>query len=129
MPNKAEYDAVFSRLRALTDLIEQEARESEGFFEGLQQVLMSPEARVAVTKPQTKSKTPILPIIAILHEKGVSELTDQLQRLTNDKLARLAADEGIKRLKDAKGTEREELITALVETAQNRLKQGESFTR
>jgi hypothetical protein len=129
MPTKPQYDAVFSRLRAITELIEQEARESEGFFEGLQKILMTPEAMVALDKPQIRSKAPILPVLAILHEQGETTLREQLERLTNDKLARLAADEGIKRLKDAKNTERNDLVAAILETARNRLKQGEAFTR
>lgn len=129
MPSKAEYDAVFSRLRAIADLVEQEARECDGFFEGLQKILMTPEAIVALEKPQTRKREPILAIVAVLHEQGEEALREQLKRLTNDKLARLAADEGIKRLKDAKSTERTELIDFLFATAQSRLKQGESFTR
>jgi hypothetical protein len=129
MPTKPQYDAVFSRLRAITELIEQEARESEGFFEGLQKILMTPEAMVALDKPQIRSKAPILPVLAILHEQGETTLREQLERLTNDKLARLAADEGIKRLKDARNTERNDLVAAILETARNRLKQGEAFTR
>lgn len=129
MPSKKDYDAVFSRLRALTDLIEQEARESLGFFEGLQKILLSEEAVLSADKPLTRRKAPILAVLSILHERGESALREELERLTNDQLARLATDEGIKRLKDAKAAERIELQNALVEMAQNRLKQGESFTR
>jgi hypothetical protein len=129
MPSKQDYDAVFSRLRALTDLIEQEARESLGFFEGLQKILLSEEVVISADKPLARRKAPILHVLSILHERGESALREELERLTNDQLARLAADEGIKRLKDAKATERKELQDALFEIAQNRLKQGESFTR
>lgn len=129
MPSKKDYDAVFSRLRALTDLIEQEARESLGFFEGLQKILLSEEAVISADKPLARRKAPILHVLSILHERGESALREELERLTNDQLARLATDEGIKRLKDAKATERKELQDALLEIAQNRLKQGESFTR
>lgn len=129
MPSKQEYDAVFSRLRALADLIEEEASESLGFFEGLQQILMSEEAIASLSKPQVKRKAPILAILTVLHEKGEQALHDELARLTNDQLARLAVDEGIKRFKEAKNTERSDLVEILVETAKNRLRQGESFTR
>ena len=129
MRTKLEYDAVFSRLRLIADLIEQEARKSDPFFEGLQKALMSSEAIVALERPQTRKKEPILKIVTILHKEGEASLCEQLEKLTNDKLARLAADEGIKRLKEAKSAERQELLECLITTAKKRLKQGESFTR
>lgn len=130
MPSKSETDAVFSRLRALFDAICEEAQRNPEFFERIQSILMSEAAIISVEKSAGKtSRKPILPIVDVMHTEGEQGLRIKLDQLTNDQLARLSADEGIKRLKEAKSIERKELISMLVEMASSRLRQGETFTR
>ncbi len=130
MPSKKETDAILTRLRALCDVIYEEAQKSPEFCERLSSILLSEEAALALRKPSGKlSREPIIHIVEVVHSSGEQGLRNALQQLTNDQLARLATDEGVKRLKEAKSIDREELISLLVETGSNRLKQGETFTK
>jgi len=130
MPSKKENEAILTRLRALFNVIQEEAQKSPEFLERLGAILLSDQATVALGKSSGKpSREPIIHIVETIHAFGEQGLRDELQRLTNDQLARLAASESRKRLKEANSAEREELIHLLVETAANRLKQGESFMK
>ena len=130
MPSKRENEAILTRLRALFKVISDEAQKSPEFLDRLSSILLSKQATLEVGKSSAKpSREPIIRIVEILHSSGEERLLNELQQLTNDQLARLAADEGVKKLKEAKRTDREGLISLLVETASNRLKQGATFTR
>lgn len=130
MPSKKDNEAILTRLRALFNVIYEEAQRSPEFLESLSSILLSEQAKLALGKPSGKlSREPIIHIVEIVHASGEQGLRNELQLLTNDQLARLAAGEGVKRLKEAKSIRREELISLLVETGSNRLKQGETFTK
>lgn len=130
MPTKQQKDAVLSRLRALFEAVSEEAIRSPDFFSKIEQILLSPEAVVSSqVKPVIGVKPPIINVLEILHREGESAARDSLDKLTNDDLAKLTVADGIKKLKEAKSMERESLIAFLLETASNRLKQGESFTK
>ncbi|MDO9069492.1 MAG: hypothetical protein Q7W05_13690 [Deltaproteobacteria bacterium] len=130
MPNKKESEAILNRLRAFFNAICEEAQRSPEFLDRLSSVILSEKSALSSGKPARKSsREPIIHIVEIVHSSGELGLRDKLQLLTNDQLARLAADEGVKRLKEAKSIDRENLISLLVETGSNRLKQGETFTK
>lgn len=130
MSNKKESEAILNRLRAFFNVICEEAQRNPEFLDRLSAVLLSETTALTIGKSLGKtSREPIIHIVEIVHSSGEQGLRDKLQQLTNDQLARLAADEGVKRLKEAKSIDREILISLLVETGSNRLKQGETFTK
>lgn len=67
--------------------------------------------------------------VEVLHRSGESTLRELLEQLTNDDLIRLCVHDGIKKLKDARTLERQQMIDLLTTTAISRLGQGESFTK
>lgn len=129
MPSKKDYDAVFLKLRSLASLIESEAKGNDTFFEKIQNVLMGEMDSVSASKPLVRQKSPNFSVVSVLHENGEQHLLGRLELMTNEQLIRLAQADGIKRIKEARNIERSELIRIIVETANNRLKQGQSFTR
>lgn len=130
MPSKKENEVILTRLRALFNVIYEEAQKNPEFLGRLSSILLSEQATLALGKSSGKPpREPIIHIVKIIHSSGEQGLRNELQQLTNDQLARLAADEGIKRLREAQSIEREELVSVLIETASNRLKQGETFTK
>ena len=130
MPSKKQKDAVLSRLRALFDAVADEATRSPSFFARIEEILLSPEAVLALQqKPPTSPRTPTLNLLEILHRDGPTAARDSLDKLTNDELARLAVADGTRKPKEAKSMERVALMDLLLQTAESRLKQGESFTK
>ena len=130
MPTKKQRDAVLSRLKALVEAIDEEGARNPDFFSRIEKILLSPDAIVATHKKGgSNAKTPALNILDVLHRDGEPEARKSLESQTNDELAKLAAADGVKKLNEAKSMERDALIDLLIETATNRLKQGESFTK
>lgn len=130
MPNKKDNEAILNRLKSFFNIIYEEAQSNPEFLDRLNSVLLSEKTDLTIKKQAKKSsREPIIHIVEIVHSSGEQGLRDKLQQLTNDQLARLATDEGVKRLKEAKSIDRENLISLLVETGSNRLKQGEAFTK
>lgn len=131
MPSNTEKEAIHSRLKALLDAVYEEALRSPEFFDRVERILLSPEARLAVHKPtSTPSRKSInINIVEILHQDGEAGLRSALSGHTNEDLTRLCVQEGIKKMKDAKSLDRDALIEVLMQTASSRLKQGESFTK
>ena len=130
MPSKKQKDAVLSRLHALFDAVADEAIRSPDFFARIEEILLSPEAVLALQEePTTLSRTKSLNLLEILHRDGPTAARDSLDKLTNDELAKLAVADGTRRSRVAKSMERVALMELLLQTAQSRLKQGESFTK
>ena len=129
MPSNTEKEAIHSRLKALLDAVYDEALRSPEFFDRIERILLSPEARLAVQKPASTSGRQSINIVELLHRNGEPALLQNLEQCTNEDLARLCVQEGVKKAKEAKSLERDELIELLLQTANNRLKQGESFTK
>ena len=130
MLSKKQKDAVISRLRSLFEAVSDEASRNPDFFARIEGILLSPEAIVATQQsPSSAAKTPALNLLELLHRKGSAATIKALEELTNDELAKLATADGVKKLKEAKSMERPTLIDLLIETAANRLRQGESFTK
>jgi hypothetical protein len=123
-------DAVLSRLRSLFEAVADEASRNPTFFARIESVLLSPEAVVATQqKPSSFARVPTLNVLEILHRDGVAAATEALGKLTNDELAKLTVADGTKKPKEAKSMDRAALIDLLIQTAGNRLRQGESFTK
>lgn len=130
MQTKKQKDAVLSRLRSLFEAVSDEASHNHNFFARIEEILLSSEAIVATKKsPSSTAKTPSLNLLEILHREGKAATLEALESLTNDELAKLASADGVKKLKEAKSMERPVLIGLLIETAEKRLRQGESFTK
>ncbi len=129
MPSNTEKEAIHSRLKALLDAVYEEALRSPDFFNRIERILLSPEARLAVQKPTSTPSRKSINIVEILHQDGEAGLQSALSGHTNEDLTRLCVQEGIKKMKDAKSLDRDALIDALMQTASSRLKQGESFTK
>ena len=131
MPSKQQKDAVLSRLRALFEAVADEATRSPVFFARIEEILLSPEAVVATQqKSSSSSRAPALTnLLEILHRDGPRVARDSLDKLTNDELARLAVADGTRKPKEAKSMDRVALIDLLIQTAESRLRQGESFTK
>lgn len=129
MPSNTEKEAIHSRLKALLDAVYEEALRSPEFFDRIERILLSPEARLSVHKPTSTPSRQSINIVEILHQSGEAGLRSTLDGHTNEDLTRLCVQEGIKKMKDAKSLERDALIEVLMQTASSRLKQGESFTK
>jgi hypothetical protein len=129
MPSNTEKEAIHSRLKALLDAVYEEALRSPDFFDRIERILLSPEARLAVHKPTSTPSRQSINIVEILHQDGEAGLRSVLSGHTNEDLTRLCVQEGIKKMKDAKSLDRDALIEVLMQTASSRLKQGESFTK
>lgn len=129
MPSKTEKEAIHSRLKALLDAVYEEALRSPEFFDRIERILLSPEARLAVHRPTSTPSRKSINIVEILHNEGEAGLRSALSGHTNEDLTRLCVQEGIKKMKDAKTLDRDALIEVLMQTANSRLKQGESFTK
>lgn len=130
MPSKQQKDAVLSRLRALFAAVEDEASRNPAFFEKIESILVSSELVIATQqKPASSTKAPTVNLLEILHRDGGPAAREALGALTNDELVRLASADGIKKPKEAKAMEREALIELLLQMADKRLRQGESFTK
>lgn len=130
MPSKKENEEMLTKLKELFDAIYDQAQNNPKFSDVLCSILQSEKAEHTTRKsPKKPPREPIIHIVEILYSSGEQGLRDELQKLTNSQLARIAADEGVKRLKEAKNTDREILISILVETGSNRLKQGETFAK
>ncbi|MDG5816647.1 hypothetical protein QA601_16235 [Chitinispirillales bacterium ANBcel5] len=130
MQNNKKLDMSLKKLKELFKLIESEAKDSPAFLEKLA-IIFGQEFYEAtnIQSGDKKTKKPILNIVDILHRSGQETLLKELDVLTNDQLAKLASQEGIKKFKDAKSAERQDLIESLSEIASNRLSQGSSFTK
>jgi len=129
MPTNSQKEAVYTRLRALCDAVYEEALRSPEFFARIEEVLLSPDAKVSVQQKSPTPQRPSLNTVEILHRDGESGLLSALEQLTNDDLIRLCTADGIKKSKDAKALDRQQLIGLLTSTATSRLNQGESFTK
>lgn len=130
MQNVKKLDMSLKKLKELFNLIESEAKGSPAFLEKLANVFgQELDEATNIQSGDKKTKEPILNIVDILHRAGQEALLKELDVLTNDQLAKLASQEGIKKYKDAKSAERGDLIESLSEIASNRLSQGSSFTK
>jgi len=129
MSSNQEKEAIRQRLKALFDVVYEEALQNPSFFSRLEAILLSPEAKLSLqSKTSPLGRSP-LNMLDILHRDGDTALRDTLNNYTNDELARLCVRERIRKLKEAKSLDRSALIDLLVETAKSRLKQGESFVK
>lgn len=130
MLSKQQKDAALGRLRALFQVISDEASRNADFLTAIEGVLLCPEgAPAAQQKASGVAKIPPVNIMEILHRDGIAAAKSALDQMTNDELVKLASADGIKKPKEAKNMERESLIILLLQTAENRLRQGESFTK
>jgi hypothetical protein len=122
--------AVRTRLKALCDAVYDEAIKNPNFFEQLERILLSTEAKVVINnKSESAPKKIILNLLETLHSEGRDALLIALEAKTSDELIRICTKEGIRKTKEAKAMTRLELINLLVETTSARLRQGESFTK
>lgn len=129
MSSNQEKEAIRQRLKALFDIVYEEALQNPSFFSRLEAILLSPEAKLSLqSKISPPGRSP-LNMLDILHSDGDTALRDTLNNYTNDDLAKLCVQERIRKLKQAKSLDRSALIDLLVETAKSRLKQGESFVK
>lgn len=129
MPSNEEKEAIKLRLKALFDTIYEEAINNPAFFTRLQEILLSPEAKLSLLTKPSSTVSSRLNLLEVLHQDGDIVLRNTLETYTNNDLAKLCSQEGIRKLKDAKSLDRSALIDLLVETAISRLKQGESFIK
>lgn len=130
MQNNKKLDIALKKLKELFTIIECEAKKSPAFLEKLATVFNQDSESITNPQPSEKKiREPFLNIVDILHRLGKDRLNEELDLLTNDQLAKLASQEGIKKYKDSKTADRKELIDSLVEIASNRLSQGSSFIK
>jgi len=129
MPSNEEKEAIKLRLKALFDVVYEEAINNPGFFTRLQEILLSPEAKLSLLTKSSSTPRPKLNLLEVLHQDGDTVLRNTLETYTNNDLAKLCSQEGVRKLKDAKSLDRAALINLLIETAISRLKQGESFVK
>lgn len=129
MPSNEEKEAVKSRLKALFDVVYEEAINNPVFFTRLQEILLSPEAKLSLQTKSSFTGRQKINLLEVLHQDGEVMLRSTLESYTNDDLAKLSSQEGVRKLKDAKSLDRTALIQLLIETAISRLKQGESFVK
>lgn len=130
MPSNTEKEAIHSRLKALMDAVYDEALRSPAFFDRIERILLSPEARLSVQqKPGSAPGRASINLLELLHRDGEAALRRELEGRTNEDLARLCTHEGVKKLKDAKSLGRDALVDLLLQTTTSRLNQGDSFTK
>ena len=130
MLSKSQKDAVLRQLRELFEAMSDEASRNPDFLDKIASILLCKDSDLATQqKAGTSARGPSLNIVEILHRDGDAAAREALGRMTNDELVKLAVADGVKKSKDAKSMERESLIGLLLQTAENRLRQGESFTK
>lgn len=124
--------AVRRRLKSLMDTVYEEASINPEFLSKLERVLLPSDSRLEnaiEAKQPSKKKALGLNLLEILHREGDVALQSAIETRTNDELAQICVQEGIRKLKDAKMLARPVLIDLLLETAKNRLRQGEAFVK
>jgi len=123
--------AVQSRLRAFFEAVYEEAQQNPQFLTKLEEILVSRDLRISpIKKCKNEGITQkAINIVDVLHTEGEDGLKIALTNFTNSDLIKLCTQEGIRKIRDSKNHERDELIVILIQTASDRLRQGESFTK
>jgi len=119
---------MLKKLKEFFNVIESEAKTNPDFLDKLANVFELKKDFDTKQIATAKVKEPIINIVEVLHNDGEESLRKELELLTNDKLLKLANQEGIKKFKNIKNIDRVDLVNALVVTAKNRLSQGKAFT-
>lgn len=132
MQSDGPKSTVRRQLKAFFDVVMDEAFANPEFMSRLEKLLVhagSESTPPPDDRPSSNKKASGPNMLEILHAKGEPALREELDAMTTDQLARASVQEGVRKLKEAKALERVDLINLLLETARNRLRQGESFVR
>lgn len=86
------------------------------------------KASVAKTSKQTKAKEKFNTVI-FLQENGRAKLQEELSLKTETELKSILRNEGIRKPKELKSIEREQMIDEIIRDAARRLESGTSFLR
>ncbi len=129
MSNEPTSTAVNSRLRALCDIVISEAARNPQFLAALEEVLLSPEAKVKIQSRKSKSSRPSINTVQILQQSGESGLSEALSRLTTDDIRKIITADRHARIKNLREKDRETLVALLIERTRKRLNQGLVFIK
>ncbi len=127
MQTKIDINVIKNKLHYLTDIVCAEAQKNPEFLQKLADLFsICTQESTKINKNTKNTKTPGINVLEVLHNFGETAIREKLGLCTNDELLQIATKESIKR---GKSFGREELISKIIEIAQARLKQGESFTK
>jgi len=119
--------AIEIKLNGLVRCILDEAGRNAEFANQLETILISDSLKSALGEPKKKLPREIFNVVGFLHENGLDKLREELERKTDSELREILRSEGLKKGKDLKSVEREQMLEEIITSSQRRLTQGASF--
>ena len=119
--------ALQRKLKDLVDCVLAKVEEDSSFAEQLAQILLTDAARDRLGKKGKHKKAGDIFNPVLFHkEHGEQELYRQLESKTDDDLRAIARMQGLRKGKELKTLEREQLLIEIVDGAKAKLKQGKT---
>jgi hypothetical protein len=119
--------ALETKLTNLSRCILNEAERNDEFARRLEEVLISDSLRNILGETKKKPQKDIFNSVGFLHENGEGKLREELERKTDSELREILRSEGIKKGKELKVINRQQVIEEIITNSQRRLTQGASF--
>jgi hypothetical protein len=115
------------KLTSLVNCILNKAASDTEFATQLEEVLLSDSLRVVLQENKKKAQKSTFNPIAFLRENSIDILKAELERKTDSELRLIVRAEGIKKGKELKSMERQQMIDEVIQNSERRLKQGSVF--
>jgi hypothetical protein len=115
------------KLTNLLRCILDEAERSDDFAQQLEDILISDSLKNILRESKKKPKKNVFNAVGFLHENGVDKLREELEGKTDSELREILRSEGIKKGKELKSIDRQQMIEELISISGQRLSQGSSF--
>ena len=125
--NPAQIKALEIKLTNLVNCILNKALVDAEFANRLEEVLISDSLRVLLKERKKKPIKSVFNPVAFLQEHNEIELRTELEEKTDTDLRSILRSEGIRKGKELKNIERQQMINEIVQSSIRRLKQGSSF--
>lgn len=125
--NKEYLKEIESKLTNLIRVVLNEAEVNHEFYLKLEEVIVSDSLKAIPKISKKQQAKAYFNVVAFLKEQGAEKLTAHLETQPNDDLREILRAEGIRKGKELKSIERQQMIEEIIQTAERRLNQGKSF--
>lgn len=119
--------ALETKLTNLLRCVLTEAEKNEEFAQRLEEILISDSLRNILGENKKKLQKDAFNVVGFLHEHGEDKLREELGIKTDSELKEILRSEGIKKGKELRTIDRQQMIEEIVTKSQRRLRQGSSF--
>ena len=119
--------AIEIKLNSLVRCILTEAEKNTEFAGQLEEILISDSLKNDLGESKRRTPKELFNVVGFLHENGVDKLREELETKTDSELREILRSEGIKKGKELKTVERQQMLEEIVISSQRRLTQGASF--